>query len=83
MTMSSIFSSYNYFESLDYLDINCLAEVEWNKDTLAYDDNAYKAVLCAHSLIFCLLGYSLYIRGFTEVEENNSNDTLACDDNAQ
>ena len=68
-----------------FLDINGVAEVEGNhfNDTPAYDDNAHKAVLCAHSLIFCLLGYSLYIRGFPEVEKNNSNDTLACDDNAQ
>ena len=38
-----------------FLDINGLAEVEGNhfNDTPAYDDNAHKAVLCAHSLILC------------------------------
>ena len=37
------------------MDINGLAEVEGNNsnDTPAYDDNAHKAVLCAHSLILC------------------------------
>ena len=38
-----------------FWDINGLAEVEGNdfNDTPAYDDNAHKAVLCAHSLILC------------------------------
>ena len=38
-----------------FLDINGLAEVEGNdfNDTPAYDDNAHKVVLCAHSLILC------------------------------
>ena len=41
--------------SWTFLDINGLAEVEGNNsnDTPAYDDNAHKAVLCAHSLILC------------------------------
>ena len=54
--MSSTFSAQSYFESLvTILDINGLAEVEGNNsnDTPAYDDNAHKAVLCAHRLILC------------------------------
>ena len=55
-TMSSIFSSQSYFECLvTFLYMNGLAEVEGNdsNDTLAYDENAHKAVLCNHSLILC------------------------------
>ena len=54
--MSGIFSSQSYFECLvTFLYINGLAEVEVNdsNDTLAYDENAHKAVLCTHSLILC------------------------------
>ena len=54
--MSGIFSSQSYFECLvTFLYINGLAEVEGNdsNDTLAYDENAHKAVLCNHSLILC------------------------------
>ena len=50
--------------SWTFLDINGLAEVEGNNfnDTPAYDDNAHKAVLCAHSLILCAwLLYHMYM----------------------
>ena len=55
-TMSSIFSSQSYFECLvTFLYMKGLAEIEGNdsNDTLAYDENAHKAVLCTHSLILC------------------------------
>ena len=56
-TVSSTFSTQSYFEYLvTILDVNGLTEVEENDSngTVACDDDAHKAILCAQSLILCV-----------------------------